>query len=874
MRVVRDRRLLPDLVCRDPTSGDRAAIVDGEVTLSYRQLWARVQHVTELLTEHRVRPGDRVGLYFTRSADYVVSLLATLSIGAVAVPADADLPAARVSGILRAARPRLTLHTSAGPPSIGPCLDVRGLDDATALRISHTSPAELDWSMGPAFVLFTSGSTGTPKGVVLHHAGIANRLLWGHDRYGIEQSDRVLHKASIGFDAAIHEIMTPLIAGATLVVAPAGLQFDSLGLVRFMRSERITTAHFVPSMFRHIVDEPELPECTAMRRVFCGGEALDMRLVDAFRKALPARLFNQYGPVETSLSVTYWDCDQEHDGVIAPLGYPIANVHCYVLGDDLEPVPPTCRGELWIGGVAVGMGYLSHRQCDTERFRADPFAPDGGMMYRTGDLVQQTRAGFFEFLGRTDDQVKIRGVRVDPEEVAVTLRAHPLVHEAVVVGVAQGPGDAELVAYVRARSRNSPVVGGLHRVPLPSGLAVVSPSPDEARFLHKQIFEHGEYERFGIIVPPGAVVVDVGANIGLFALWATHRAPGVSVYAVEPNPDVLPYLTMNMRLYDVAGEVIPVAIAETAGHAELTSFRELSHLSGLGARYEAAARLVRSYYAATGTMRSGLAQADIDLLHQHAQERLEVRRHVVETIDLGTLFDRHGIGGVDLLKINIEGSEVAAFNGLRHEHWRLVRQVCVEVEHASESASHITRLLEREGFGVHEMADWNVTTDADVRYLYAVRPADRLDSRAVPHQPEPMLTVKALRGYLRDRLPSALLPSQFVFLEQFPRLANGKIARLDLPAGDVAGVRRFQLGNDLREQAREIWREVLRADTVADDDNFHLLGGHSLVALRIAARIRDTLGVEVSPTTCLNTPTFADWAAEVGRGAWAGDNDR
>lgn len=873
--MTRYGRLLAELVCRDPATGDRPAIVDGDVTLSYRQLWGRVQRITELLTEKEVRSGDQVGLYFTRSADYVVSLLATLGTGAVAVPIDADLPGSRVSGILAAARPRLVLHSSAEPPAGRRCFDVRDLGETTAPGLSLGSPARPGWSTQPAFILFTSGSTGLPKGVVLHHAGIANRLLWGHDRYGIHLSDRVLHKASIGFDAAIHEIMAPLIAGAALVVAPPGLQFDSLGLVRFMRDKRITTAHFVPSVLRYVVDEPELAECTAMRRVFCGGEALDMRLVHAFRKALPTRLFNQYGPAEASLSVTYWDCDQEYDGAIAPLGYPIANVRCYVLGDDLEPLPPGRRGELWISGVAVGSGYLSGEQCDAERFRTDPFAPGGGLMYRTGDLVRQAPAGFFEFLGRTDDQVKIRGVRVAPEEVAVALREHPLVHDAVVAGITRGPGDAELVAYVQARPRNSPVADGYHRVPLPGGLAVVSPSPDEARFLHQQIFEGREYDRFGITIPAGAVVLDIGANIGLFALWAAHRAAGVTVYAVEPNPDVLPYLTTNMRLYDVAGEVIPVAITDTAGHAELTSFRELTHLSGLGARREAATRLVRSHYAtAADPARSRLSPTDIDSLHQHAQERLATTSHVVETIDLGTLFDRHGIGIVDLLKINIEGSEVAALSGLHHDHWRLVRQVCVEVERASEAAAPITELLKREGFRVRETADWNVGADADVRYLYAVRPDAPLDSGTVLREPEPMLTAKVLRGYLGDRLPSALLPGQFVFLEQFPRLANGKVARLDLPAGGLKNIRRLPPGNDLREQAREIWRQVLNAEAVTDDDNFHLLGGHSLLALRIAARVRNTLGLEVSPATCLNTPTFLDWITEVGRAARVGNGSR
>ncbi len=581
---------LPDLVWNSP-AGDlrRTAIVDVHGEVSYLRLWQRVGRAVRQLRSAGVRPGDRVGIYMPRSADYVTALLAVTTMGAVAVPMDPEFPADRLAGMCAAARPRAMLHAESDAPA--------GIGDAPWLCLDHSragpglapgeelAPGEGTWreraaDSQPAVILFTSGSTGRPKGVVLHHAGLANRLEWGQRTWGFDAADRVLHKASTAFDAAIHEIFAPLIAGGTLVIAPPGLQFDSRGLVRLIREAEVSTAHFVPSVLRYVLDEAEFRYCTSLRRVFCGGEALDMGLVRRVRELLGCQLVNLYGPTETSVNATTWDCSEPFDGAIAPIGRPIDNVTCYVLGKDLAPVPAGHTGELWIGGRGVAAGYLNDAALTARRFLPNPRGP--GRIYRTGDLVRLAAAGYLEFRGRIDDQVKVRGVRVEPEEVTGAIRQHPLLQDAAVVGAPDGAGGVRLVAYVVARRANSPVVAGLRRIRLPNGQLVATPSPDETMFLYRQIFEEDEYARFGIRIGPGDLVVDVGANIGLFSLWAHGRAPGVRVLAIEPNPDVLPYLRLNLELNDVPAQVVPVAVTDRAGTATLTSFPGLTYLSGLG----------------------------------------------------------------------------------------------------------------------------------------------------------------------------------------------------------------------------------------------------------------------------------------------------
>jgi aryl carrier-like protein len=244
---------------------------------------------------------------------------------------------------------------------------------------------------------------------------------------------------------------------------------------------------------------------------------------------------------------------------------------------------------------------------------------------------------------------------------------------------------------------------------------------------------------------------------------------------------------------------------------------------------------------------------------------------------LSGLFDRLGLERVDLLKVNAEGAELSILRGLEAPHWRAVQQVCLEVERASMVGAEIKAILDGAGFSVHEVNDWSVGADADVTYIYATR-SPSPDSAPAAHGATPggsdedaetLLTVRALRAYMTDHLPPAMRPDRFVFLEELPRLPNGKVARHDLPeapasAPDAAGpAHGTELGQE--EQLREIWRQALQVDAVHDDDDFIHLGGHSLLALRVSARVREVTGVEVTPHSCLRAQTFAEWRADVAR---------
>jgi len=305
-----------------------------------------------------------------------------------------------------------------------------------------------------AYVIFTSGSTGRPKGAMNEHRGIVNRLLWMQEQYALGVDDAVLQKTPFSFDVSVWEFFWPLMTGARLVIARPEGHRDSAYLVRLIGERAITTLHFVPSMLRAFLEEQGLEACRSLKRVICSGEALPHELQERFFARLPGvELHNLYGPTEAAVDVTYWACRPGDERLTVPIGRPVANTQIYVLDAQMRPVPQGVFGELYIGGVQVGRGYVGRPELTAERFVPDPFSQmPGARLYKTGDLGRHLPDGAIEYLGRLDYQVKIRGQRIELGEIEATLDKHAAVAQSVVV--AQGEaGDQRLVAYVVSREQ-------------------------------------------------------------------------------------------------------------------------------------------------------------------------------------------------------------------------------------------------------------------------------------------------------------------------------------------------------------------------------------------------------------------------------------
>ncbi|HEY7322509.1 MAG TPA: amino acid adenylation domain-containing protein [Candidatus Binatia bacterium] len=438
---------------------DAIAVEFQSEQLSYDELNRRANRVARYLRKCNIGPDTLVGVYFERSFDMIVGLLAILKAGAAYVPICPELPIDWVDFVLKdtaigillthkALRGRLPTH---GPRVVA--LDASELFSGESDENFESGATEDNL----AYVIYTSGTTGTPKGVQITHSALTNFILQAPEVFELGPSDRVLQFASIGFDASVEEIFPCLTCGATLVLRTDGMLDSAAFFVQKCAEWRLTildlpTAYWHELTARIAGENLVLP--SSVRLVIIGGERVFPEKLALWRGSVgrTAKLVNTYGPTEATVTATVCDLtDYEVANNLSgeiPIGRALRNIQTYVLDQNLNPVPIGVPGELCIGGAGLARGYLNQPELTREKFQRNPFSKDSSLrLYRTGDRVRCRRDGHLEFVGRTDRQAKIRGFRVELDGIAATLRKHPLVANAVAVQDTESP-QPRLVGFV------------------------------------------------------------------------------------------------------------------------------------------------------------------------------------------------------------------------------------------------------------------------------------------------------------------------------------------------------------------------------------------------------------------------------------------
>jgi len=428
------------------------AVVFEEQRLTYAELNARANRLAHHLRTLGVGPEVLVAIAMERSLELVVGLLGILKAGGAYVPLDPSYPAERLAFMLAdtQAPVLLTQQRLLGqwPAYAGHTLCLYR-DWATIAAQPDSNPPLRATPDNLAYVIYTSGSTGVPKGVMVEHRSVVNYLSWIGKALPLAESDRVLQKTPITFDASVEEIYFPLTSGAVLVIAGPDMHRSVGEMIKTVQAQKISVLQVVPSLLASILDHAKLGECESLRLILCGAEALSPELVHRVRDQSDVELVNLYGPTETTISSTFWRCRPEALRVSVPIGRPIANTRAVVVDGAGQLVPPGVAGELCLGGSGLARGYLNRPELTTACFVTDPFGPDPqARLYKTGDIVRQLPNGNLEFLGRRDQQVKIRGFRIELGEIEAVLKQHDAIREGVVLAREDRPGEKRLVAYV------------------------------------------------------------------------------------------------------------------------------------------------------------------------------------------------------------------------------------------------------------------------------------------------------------------------------------------------------------------------------------------------------------------------------------------
>jgi non-ribosomal peptide synthase protein (TIGR01720 family) len=240
---------------------------------------------------------------------------------------------------------------------------------------------------------------------------------------------------------------------------------DADALAEYFSRNRIDCLKIVPTHASALLSASNPAGVLPRRRLVLGGEACAWSLAEKIRTLSPdCAVLNHYGPTEATVGAITNRLGEDDTALMSdtvPLGRPLANVLAYVLDPSLRPVPVGAPGELHIGGAGLARGYINRADATAEKFIPNPFSSRGERLYKTGDLARYLGDGQIEFLGRCDDQVNIHGYRIEPAEIEIALRKHPVVAEGVVLTREDDHGNRRLVAYVVTRKRESVSAGDL-----------------------------------------------------------------------------------------------------------------------------------------------------------------------------------------------------------------------------------------------------------------------------------------------------------------------------------------------------------------------------------------------------------------------------
>ncbi|MEO8361410.1 MAG: AMP-binding protein, partial [Vicinamibacteria bacterium] len=390
---------------------------------TFAELRDRAWAMAEDLAARGVKAGDGVAVVMPRSLDALVVCFAILRAGGVVLGLDVAAPNARNKTLIQRSGVRWSVI---GGSASAECVDettVIALPSGDARQASFASRADPEKD---AFLVFTSGSSGEPKGVRLSHAAMVARSGTELAVWNMDAGDRYLMRTPLGI-VGLPVLLSILAGGVTLVIADQEDGNRATELARLIEEERITCASFPPRILRDFLVVPDIArKLQTLRMVRSAGDSVDRAVVGRIGEILPAcRLVDGYGLTESS-------------GIVMQDGWPFFGVETRIEQE-----------ELWIATPLLATAYLDEDRDTESKFIRRTFADDSERLwYRTGDRAQRRADGQISVLGRVDLQLNVDGVRIDPLELEVALRLHPLVGDAAVAVHADATGRSRLVAYV------------------------------------------------------------------------------------------------------------------------------------------------------------------------------------------------------------------------------------------------------------------------------------------------------------------------------------------------------------------------------------------------------------------------------------------
>lgn len=429
------------------------AIVFQDEKITYEELNKKANAEARTLRKMGIGREDKIGIMLPRSKELIISILAVLKSGATYIPIDPTYPQKRTEYMLKNSKAKLLITTKKLSKKVtfeNKILVDEKIYDEDTQNLNNINDIE-----DSAYIIYTSGSTGEPKGVVLKHKSLVNLAYYLNQNVeflnGKTKCKNIISVTTASFDIFIFETLIALQKGLKVILANEEEQKAPSLLNKLIEKHDGQIIQMTPSRMQFLVDnKQEIPNLNKLKYVVLAGEQLPILLLKTLRKMGVQKIYNGYGPSETTVFSSFTDVTNYRKMTI---GKPLANSQIYILDKDLNLVPRGVAGELYISGDGVGKGYLYKEELTQESFIKDPFNKNN-IMYKTGDSGKILPNGEIDYIERIDNQVKIRGLRIELEEIENKILQYPGIEKVKVVKQTMQNREfisAYFIAHIRIR---------------------------------------------------------------------------------------------------------------------------------------------------------------------------------------------------------------------------------------------------------------------------------------------------------------------------------------------------------------------------------------------------------------------------------------
>lgn len=442
-------------VLSNPT---KTALVYENKKWSYDKLNQRANQLAcHLRSLTRIKPDDKIALFLEKNDLLIITIFGVWKAGAAFVPIDPGYPDERIQFILQDTQAKLVVVNDINIDRLG---DIIRSNEQTSIKIvninkvvhdnvlsilNDTNLPTMSTSRDLCYVIYTSGTTGKPKGVMTEHLGVVNLHESLSSLFNLKSSSSPASKPEVFlsfsnfvFDHFVEQMTDALLSGQTLVVLNDDMRTDKQRLYKYIQDNHVTYLSGTPSVLS-LYEYNELPTIT---RIDAVGEDFTPAYFNKIRATFPSGLIiNGYGPTETSITTHKRLYTPGELRIDKSIGHQISNSTCYILStENGNRVPIGAVGDLYLGGIGVGRGYLNREDLTQKAFVENPFVSEDDLkegrnlrLYKTGDLARFLQNGEVECLGRNDFQVKVRGLRIELSEIESNILSFPGISQAVVV---------------------------------------------------------------------------------------------------------------------------------------------------------------------------------------------------------------------------------------------------------------------------------------------------------------------------------------------------------------------------------------------------------------------------------------------------------